>query len=359
MNVQHLHTISHPNPQKFPKIIPKVATPKKTASGRWWIQIEVAGQRESGTFDTRSEANIWAARKSTEMRAMRGTGAGKIKSLRDAMRRYAEEVSPGKKGERWETIRLAAFEKPDHAALRIDRKLAEVTSADISAWRDARLAMVSRSTVLRDMTLISSVFEVAKRDWGWVDGNPVKAVRKPAEPDHRERIISGPEVRRMLRQLGWPARQPDGHRKVRSVSEAVAVCFMLALATGMRAGELCGLLWSDVRTDQVTIRDGKTGRRIVPLTPAAARLIAMLGGFDTEIVFGLKVQTLDALFRRARDRSGLSGFTFHDSRHTAATRLAQRLHVLDLCKVFGWKQTSRALTYYNPSASDLAKRMAG
>ena len=73
-----MHTISHPAPQKIPKRIPNVATPKKTASGRWWIQIEVSGQRESGTFDTRAEANIWAARKSTEMRAMRGGGAGKI-----------------------------------------------------------------------------------------------------------------------------------------------------------------------------------------------------------------------------------------------------------------------------------------
>jgi hypothetical protein len=38
--------------------------------------------------------------------------------------------------------------------------------------------------------------------------------------------------------------------------------------------------------------------------------------------------------------------------------LAQRLHVLDLCRVFGWKSTTRSLTYYNASASDIAKRMA-
>ena len=82
-------------------------------------------------------------------------------------------------------------------------------------------------------------------------------------------------------------------------------------------------------------------------------------GFDAELVFGLKSQTLDALFRRSRDRTGLSGFTFHDARHTAATVLAQRIHVLDLCRVFGWTNTRRALTYYNPKAADLAKRMSG
>ena len=335
-----------------------MATPVKTKTGRWFIQIEVAKQRDSGTFDTRALANAWAARRSTELRAMRGTGAGGIKTLRDALRRYAEEVSPYKKGERWESIRLAAYEKPDHAALRIDRKLADITAADVALWRDARLAKVSRSTVLRDLTLLSAVLECARREWGWIEANPVKDVRRPGEPDHRERIITGPEVRRMLRQLGWPARH-GGQRRVRSVSESVAVCFVLALQTGMRAGELCGLRWDDLRPDQVRVVDGKTGKRDVPLTRSAMRVIEMARGFDGERIFGLKPQTLDALFRRARDRAGLTGFTFHDARHTAATRLAQRLHVLDLCKVFGWKQTSRALTYYNPSASDLARRMAG
>lgn len=75
------------------------------------------------------------------------------------------------------------------------------------------------------------------------------------------------------------------------------------------------------------------------------------------MVFGVASATLDALYRRARDRAGLSGFTFHDARHTAATRMASQLHILDLCKVFGWKNTSQALTYYNPKAADIAAKL--
>lgn len=82
-----------------------------------------------------------------------------------------------------------------------------------------------------------------------------------------------------------------------------------------------------------------------------------MGGFDPVLVFGVKVNTLDTLFRRARDRAGLSGFVFHDTRHTAATWLAQKIHILDLCRAFGWSNTTRALTYYNPKASDIAKRI--
>jgi hypothetical protein len=98
--------------------------------------------------------------------------------------------------------------------------------------------------------------------------------------------------------------------------------------------------------------------RDVPLSPVAQRLIERMRGWDDALVFGLSSQTLDALFRRARDRAGLSGFTFHDARHTAATRMARQLHVLELCKVFGWRRMDQALTYFNESPQALAHKLA-
>lgn len=330
-----------------------MATPKKTETGRWHIQIEVAGVRDSGTFDTKREAEAWQAQRSHEIRSMKTGKAGHVRTLREALRRYAEEVSPGKRGERWEIIRLAAYEKPEHAKLPTKMLIGEITPVDIATWRDARLKVVSRATVLRDLTLISAVFESARRDWGWVDVNPCRDVTKPAEPDHREVVIHGPQVRRMLRQLGWTG-QP-----ARTMAQAVAGAFLLAIFSGMRAGEICALRWDDIKADHCRLHTSKTGKgRDVPLTPGARRVIELMRGFDSETVFGLKAQTLDALFRRAREKAGLSGFTFHDSRHTAATRLAQHLHVLDLCKMFGWSSTTRALTYYNPKASEIAKRLS-
>lgn len=60
------------------------------------------------------------------------------------------------------------------------------------------------------------------------------------------------------------------------------------------------------------------------------------------------------MFRRYRERAGLEGFTFHDSRHTAATWMARKLEVLDLCKTFGWSNPKMAMVYYNPTAEDIA-----
>lgn len=312
----------------------------------------VAGTRESGTFDAKSEATIWAARRSTELRVLGSAKVGSIKTLADAFKKYSEEVSPGKKGERWERIRLSAFLTETHQPLNTQKKINAINSADIAAWRNARFLVVKKSSVARDMTLLNSVFEIARKEWLWIDKNPCVDVQKPPKGQHRERVISGQEVRGILRALGYQSR-------VNSVSGSVARCFLLALQTGMRAGELCALSWSDVSAAGAKLHTSKTGvGRTVPLTPTALKTIERMRGFDAESVFGIAPQTLDALFRKARLRAGLDGFTFHDSRHTAATRLAQKLHVLDLCKVFGWSSTSRALTYYNPSASQLAQRMA-
>lgn len=328
-----------------------MAKATKTSTGRWHIQIQIAGVRDSGTFATKREADSWAQERAVELRAAKAGKSGTVKTLRDALREYAERVTPGKRGWVKELVRLKAFEGPGHHALPVNKRLSDVTSGDVALWRDARLKVNARGTVLRDLTLLSAVLEIARKEWGWVDANVCRDVTRPANPDHREVIIHGPQIRRMLRQLGW-SRKP-----ARSVSQAIANCFLLALQTGARAGELCAMRWADVKPDQVAIT-GKTGKRNLPLTPASRRTIELMRGFDDELVFGIKSQSLDALFRRARERAGLSGFVMHDARHTAATRLAQRLHVLDLCLVFGWQNTSRALVYYNPTASQIAKRIA-
>lgn len=326
-----------------------MATAKKTAQGTWRIQIEIKGVRDSGTFQTKREADAWAAQRATEIRAMATGKAGTVKTLRDALRRYAEEVSPTKRGEAKEIIRLKAFERQ---ALPINKRLSDLTTADLAAWRDSRLAINARGSVLRDMTLLGHVLEVARREWQWIAANPMTDVRRPAEPDHRTRTITPGEIRGMLRALGY-SRGP-----VRTVSQAVALAFLLALATGMRAGEITGLTWDRVKADHVHLPETKNGTmRNVPLSKVARRIIRRMEGWDAVSVFGIKSQTLDALFRKARDKAGLSGFTFHDSRRNAATRISKLVDPFELCRIFGWKRTDQALTYYAPTASQLAARL--
>lgn len=319
----------------------------------WRVQIKILGVRDSATFRTRREAAAWAGARETEIRKDARKPAGEKASLREVMLRYQREVTPTKRGARWESIRLDAM--LNMAELPLDMPVAQIVPDDFNAWRALRLRSVSAGTVLREFGILSAVFETARREWRLIPANPVTDVRKPKQPDHRDTIITRPQIKAMLKTLGYSPTLP-----ISTVSQSVAVAFLLALRSGMRAGELCKLEWRLVYDGycRVPHKTGKTdlSLRDVPLTTKAMLVIEKMRGFDRVRVFGVSSQTLDALFRRARDRSGLSGFTFHDSRHVAATWMAQRLHVLDLCRAFGWSNTGRAMTYYNPKASDIAKR---
>lgn len=55
--------------------------------------------------------------------------------------------------------------------------------------------------------------------------------------------------------------------------------------------------------------------------------------------------------------SCLEGFTFHDTRHTAATMIAKKIDVQDLDKMFGWIDPKMAMVYYNPHGSSTAARL--
>lgn len=337
-----------------------MAAPVKTKAGTWRVQIKLRGERDAGTFNTKREADEWAARRKTEiLAAVGGKDAPKLSELHnlaEALTLYKDKVSSGKKGWENETKRINAFLK--HPDLPLKKPIGLIKSTDFVPWRDSRLATIKDATLLRDCVVLHNVFEVARRDWGWLSKeshNPITDLRKPETPDHRERIIKGTEVRAMLRVMGWGRRKP-----VRSVKQAVAWAFVIALQTGMRQGEICAIRWSDVFDGYIKLRSDKVNQqngRQVPMVTTTRRVIEALRGWDDEFVVGIAAKSVDANFRKYRGVAGLEGFTFHDTRHTAATRLAQKLHVLDLCKVFGWKNTKRALTYYNPTGKQIADRL--
>lgn len=314
-------------------------------------QVAIKGQRDSATFATKREAQQWAAKREIQLRTD-ATGLVTTKTLSDAFRRYGEEVSPKRRGEHWELVRLAAFER---SVLPVKLRLSSITADHIAAWRDVRLSEVSPASVLRDVSLLSAVFEAARRDWKWIQKNPTTDIRKPPKPAHRERTIKWHEIKRMLRALDYhPGKSPQ------SSTQAIGLCFIAALRTGMRAGELAKLEWCRVHSRHVHLDTTKSGHvRDVPLSSKARRTIAQAQGWDAVRVFGLKSTTLDVLFRRARDKAGLEGFTFHDARHTAATWIGRsgKLEMLEMCKMFGWRDPRHALIYFNPTASDLADKL--
>lgn len=319
----------------------------KPYKGGYRVFVCVNYMRESASFRTKREAEVWGARREYELYDDGNKKPAAKHTLAKLLEQYRDDVSPTKRGERWELVRINAILK---SSLPIHKPLALCTTEALGKWRDARMQQVSAGSVLRDIGLLSSVFEYARRELKWIEVNPVKDLRKPRQPDHRNIIISRSQIKALLTCLDYHPCQP-----IRSVQQSVAACFLLALRTGMRAGELCNLPWDRVFDNYCSLPVTKTSPRDVPLSKKAVRIINRMRGFDKDYVFGIKAQTLDAMFRKSRNKAGLSGFTFHDSRHTAATWIAKKVDVLTLCKIFGWTDPKMAMVYYNPKVAALAR----
>jgi integrase len=350
---QYCHSVATADtvrPHNSPTVGPTMATISRLPSGRWRAQIKTRGVRESESFPTRQLANRWATEREAQLEHELTAGPERTRTLAALLVRYRDEVTPGKRGARVERTRIDALIR--HYPGLVSLTLAALTPERLGQWRDERLGEVKPATVARYMTVLTAAIEHARREWRWLKTNPMRDVRRPGATPHRERTIHWREIRGLLKRAGY------SRARCRTMTEATARAMLFAIRTGMRAGEICALTWKDVKADYVVLRTSKTGEgRNVALSRGARRTIESMRGWHPIEVFGLRPQTLDALFRKLRDAAGLAGFTFHDTRHTAATMLAQRLDVLDLCKMFGWKNTTRALTYYNPTASDIAKRL--
>ncbi len=157
---------------------------------KWRAEIYVNGKRRAKSFERKTDASLWAINQSKELQTSTGTN----KTLRDALQRFAAEESPLHKGARWETIRLKSFETVRHN-LPLDKKLYEILPEDFAKWRDDRLRTVKSSSVIRDISLLGSVLETARRNWRWMEKNPLRDIRKPSQPKHREIIITTKQIK--------------------------------------------------------------------------------------------------------------------------------------------------------------------
>lgn len=309
-------------------------------NGRITATIRIKPHKpRSKTFDTMRDAKAWA--KETEVSLINENH--KVYDhviLKDALEEYRDTISIKKRGADREISRINYILKHTKS----DIALAKVDKEFLVSWREWRLEHVSSSTVRRDFILLAGFFTWCVETKLWLGRNPVKDVQIPKDSPHRERIIQQDEIDTLLPYL----------------SDDLKAIFLLAIETGMRQSEIGGLDWKRIHLSKnyLVLTITKNGRpREVPLSKRAVEILESLDPKKLGPVFNYESIEISTEFMKARIAAGLLGFTFHDSRHTAATRIALKLPILDLCKMFGWSNPKRAMTYYNPTASEIASRL--
>jgi integrase len=310
---------------------------RKHRSG-WRAEVQRNGQRLSRVWPTKREAQAWALEQEAKARAIKGGW----RTFREAVTKYETEVATKKRGQAWEVRRLAQM--LEHFG---DVPLGSIDSPEIAGWRDSRLKTVSGSTVVRESNLLKHLFHTARDEWRWIDHDPFRGVKLPKESDPRHQRWRWQQIKRVLRYLGYTGRKPE------TKSQEVALAFMIALRTGMRAGEVLQVGPQTLSGRVVTLAQTKTEKRAqVPLTKRGAALCVLV---DQWTIDG---PMLDALFRKARDACMVRDLRFHDARSSALTWLSRKVDVLTLARISRHKDLKILLnTYYRETAEEIAGRL--
>ena len=330
--------------------------------------------KRSATFDTMSEARAWA----TNLERQKQLGAiknAKVRTVEDLILDYLPRSEMSDSG-RWNKLRLTNFCNSSLAKVRLD----EITPHHINEWITARLTEVKPGTVNRELNLWRSVFTHGVRTRKWLTVNPCQDAMKPPAGARRDRALLTPEeIEAIAISTGY---QKNG--ALTTKLSRVGACFFLAMETALRSGELLRLRPQDYNREARTLyvhaleRGGRKGTksgtiqgsRWVPLTNRAIEILDQLldsmpsGQLPKKhfsmppYIVGLSDTQRDALWRKARDRSGVEDLHFHDLKHEAATRLAKFIDVIALSHAIGTKDLKLLRdTYYNNDATRIANSL--
>jgi integrase len=319
--------------------------------GRWQARVQRKGQQPvSKSFQSKEDAQRWA--RQIEAEIDKGTYTNIVLAERtlfkDVIDRYLQEVTLKTRSMREDTFRLKALARHPIASL----KMTALTPIRVAEYRDERLQIVSSGTVIRELSYFSSIINHARREWGINMVNPIPMVKKPPSPQGRNRILSTDELNRL-----FDALKP----RVKNANIWVLPLTKFALETAMRRGELLGLHWEqvDVRKRIAYIPLTKNGSsRLVPLSHGAIEILSSIPRNLNGQVFPINKTTLSAAIERARKKAKLDDFHFHDLRHMAITRLAEKLpNLIELSAVSGHRSLAMLKRYYHPNAESLAMKI--
>lgn len=315
---------------------------------KWQCRMQRQGYPTlSKAFINKEDAQRWARGIERSMDLGEYSPAETTKTtLAELIDRYKREVTPTKRGALQERYRLGVIEADKLASMNIK----SITSAEVAAFRDRRLATVKPITARRDLCTLSAVFEHARLEWSYAITNPVRGIRKPSMGHGRERRLEGDEEQRLLAEL----------HKCRS--PWIAPLFLFSIETACRRSEALKLQWADVDLSKriAVLRGTKNGdNRVIPLSGKAVKVLSALPRDLKGHVFPVPMPTVRSAFEYARERANIKDLRWHDLRHEAVSRLHELgLSTVEVASISGHKTLACLARYSHMKVERLAAKLA-
>ena len=235
-----------------------------------------------------------------------------------------------------------------HRAVLACKRMADITRSDVQQYMNAMVDDGNAAaTVALERALLRGVFNYARTTWRWLEHreNPCTSLKLPQVKNVRKRCMSAEE------QAAMDLAISSCRNKL--VGPTVA----LLRETGMRTSEpLSHARWKNVDWQRsiLTLDDGKTGAREVPLSvPALQALRELNPGAPDDPIVRITYEALRGAWNDACKRAGVTDLQLYDLRRTAATRMGLKTGNVFLVQALtGHKTIEMVMRYMNVTADD-------
>lgn len=324
----------------------------------WFAQIRRKGQKSlSKSFPSKSLADKWAREHEDLISAKRYQDPRIISkiTLSSLIDDYRAEMEHKKAFGRTKDWTLSKLKESLGS-----EPLANLTSDRITKYVNERISSGAGGvTIVIDLAHLATVIKAGK-----------ELFNLPITPDH---VIS---ARSKLQYAGTRTKSMERDRRPTD-GEIDALCkhfdgrprqklpmsdiIKFAIASAMRAGEICRIRWDDLNESDRTIkiRDRKDPKKKigndqeVPLL-GDAFTIAMRQPRTDYRIFPYNEKTISSIFPRACQALGIDDLHFHDLRHEGISRLfEQGYRIEQVALVSGHKNIQMLFRYVQLKAKDL------
>lgn len=229
------------------------------------------------------------------------------------------------------------------------RTLQDIGPADLERYKAERKAEASPATINREIACLKTLFNKAI-EWGKIEINSLRTVKKLRENNARERILTAEEARRLIE----------------CASPGIRPILLIALNTGMRRNEILNLKWADVDLVKgfILISDSKSGKsRKVPMNAAVFETFRGRSR-DSEYVFynpktKNHIKDIKTAFKAACRRAEIKGLRLHDLRHTAASKMIEAgVDLVTVSKILGHASIQMTMRYAHPTPENMRLAVA-
>ena len=306
--------------------------------GKWQSVVRLVGYpTRTQSFSLKNDAVSWGKQIELDIqRDLHNLKKMEYPTFQECLERYRDEIIISKRSREMESKLVKYILNEKFVVFRLNK----IDSSMIAAYRDRELKYLKSSSVNRRLAIISHMYSIALKEWGYNVNNPVLNIRRPINPEPRDRRFTEEELHKLLR-----GNRADPHMKF---------IIELALETGLRRSEIANIKPEHIVGAMLRVVKAKVKPRVIPLSKRAVQLL------QDNMPIRKSSNAILMMWKRLMKHYEIKDAHFHDLRHESICRLFtnKKLSVPEVQVISGHLEPRTLLKVYaNIKAEEIVHKL--